>query len=103
MTINSQHSTETPDNQQQTTITEKYTRKTKQTRQQARVKTSIFAGKHLTFYVLAKSKIIADFHGQNLRSTPGQAEPIAQYFFENSTAGVCDISELEYAINGFIA
>jgi hypothetical protein len=30
LTINSQHSTETPDNQHQTTITEKYTRKTKQ-------------------------------------------------------------------------
>jgi hypothetical protein len=42
-------------------------------------------------------------HDQNLRPTPGHAEPIAQYFFENSTAGVCDISELEYAINGFIA
>jgi hypothetical protein len=24
-------------------------------------------------------------YGQNLRSIPGQAEPIAQYFFKNST------------------
>jgi hypothetical protein len=50
MTINSQHSTKTPDNQQQTTIpTDTQDNKTKQTRQQARVKTSIFAGKQLTF------------------------------------------------------
>ncbi len=41
--------THTPDN------------KTKQTRQQARVKTKIFAEQHLTLYVFAKSKIIAVF------------------------------------------
>jgi hypothetical protein len=27
-------------------------------------------------------------HGQNRRSTPGQAEPIAQYFFKKSTTGL---------------
>ncbi len=31
-------------------------------------------------------------HGQNLRSTPGQSEPIAQYFFKNSTTVYCTLS-----------
>jgi hypothetical protein len=54
-----------------------------------RVLANSFSGIH-------KSKIICSApvqylknrsHGQNLRSTVGQAEPIVQYFFKNSTTG----------------
>ncbi len=34
-------------------------------------------------------------HGQNLTSTPGKAEPNAQYFYENSTTGLSQNSHWE--------
>jgi hypothetical protein len=53
MTVNSQHSTETPDNIQ-LSPTDTPDNKTKQTRQQARVKTKMFTENRLTLFVFAK-------------------------------------------------